>query len=80
MVHPVNSPLLICGFVLFLASAFALGLLLSNRRKRATEFRNYFCSGFERNLVLPNSFGEEETFGGNHPKFAPIRIRSYGGE
>jgi hypothetical protein len=77
MVHPVNSPLLIGGFVLFLAFALAIGLILGNRRKRAAEFRNYFCSGFERDFFSSNSFDEDETFGGNNPKFAPIRIRGF---
>lgn len=77
MVHPVNSPLLIGAFVLFLAFVLAIGLLLSNRRKRAAEFRNYFCSGFERDFFPTSAFGEDETFTGNNPQFAPIRIRSF---
>jgi hypothetical protein len=77
MVHPVNSPLLIGAFVLALAFLFAIGLFLGNRRKRAAEFRNYFCSGFERDLFPSSSFGEDESFGGNNPKFAPIRVRSF---
>ena len=77
MVHPVNSPLLIGAFVLALAFLFAIGLVLGNRRKRAAEFRNYFCSGFERDLFPSSSIGEDESFGSNNPKFAPIRIRSF---
>jgi len=76
MVHPVNSPLLIGAFVLALAFILAIGLFLGNRRRRAAEFRNYFCSGFERDLFPSNSFGEDDSFGGNNPRFAPIRIRS----
>ncbi|MGA2850292.1 MAG: hypothetical protein ABSE46_14955 [Terracidiphilus sp.] len=77
MVHPVNFPFLIGGFVLFLAVALAIGLVLGNRRKRAAEFKNYFCSGFERDFLSSNSFDEDETFSGNHPQFTPIRIRSF---
>jgi len=78
MIHPMNSPLLIGGFVLFLAFVLAIGLLLSRRRKRAVEFRNYFCSGFEHDFFLSSSFSEDEARGGNQSQFAPIRLRSFG--
>ena len=50
MTHPASYLLLFGGFVLILGIVLAFSRFFENRRRRATEFRNYFCSGFERDL------------------------------
>jgi hypothetical protein len=77
MAHLANYLLLFGGFVLILGIVLAFNRFLENRRKKAAEFRNYFCSSFESDLFPFTSFGDDETLGGNHPKFAPIRLRSF---
>ena len=78
MTHPASYLLLFGGFVLILGIVLAFSRFFENRRRRATEFRNYFCSGFERDLFPFSSFDDDETLDGNHSKFAPIRLRSFG--
>jgi len=77
MAHLANNLFLFGGFALILGIVLAISRFFENRRKRAAEFRNYFCSGFERDLFPSNSFGDDDSFTGNNPKFAPIRIRSF---
>jgi hypothetical protein len=76
MVHFANYLLLFGSFVLISGLVLALSRYFEKRRKRAAEFRNYFCYHFEYEFLPSQSFREQHAIPDHRTQFASLRLRT----
>jgi hypothetical protein len=76
MLYLANYLLLFGGFVVILGLVLAVSRYFEKRRKRAAEFRNYFCYHFEYEFLPSKTFREEHAVPDHRSQFATLRLRT----
>jgi len=75
MVNLTGSFYLIGGLVLILGIVLGVRSFLESRRKKATAFRNYFCTEFDPDIFHYISSGEDENAQSDRrSQFVPFRL------
>lgn len=75
MVHFANYLLLFGGFFCILGLVLAVIRHFEKRRKRAAEFRNYFCYHFNHEF-LTNSTRDDDPLAAHRSHFSSLRLRA----
>ena len=79
--NPPNALLFVGALALSLGIVIAVKALLQNRGKKSAQFRNYFCTDFDCDLLELGSLSDDEDDrADHHSSFAPLRLRQLGAD
>ena len=79
MYHLTNAQLLVGALVLILAIVLAVRAILGHRREKPAPFRDYFGSGYRRDLLRQSDLSESEDWQAERQsRFTPFRLRDSG--
>jgi hypothetical protein len=76
MVHLANYLFLFGGFFCILGLVLAVSRHFEKRRRRAAEFRNYFCYHFNHEFLPSNSTRDDDPLAAHRSQFSTLRLRT----
>jgi hypothetical protein len=79
MYHFTNAQLLVGVLALLLVVVLAVRAILGDRKEKSAPFRNYFGTGYQRELLRHSELSENEDWRADRQsRFTPFRFREPG--
>jgi hypothetical protein len=76
MYHLTNAQLLVGILALLLAAVLVVRAILADRKEKSAPFRNYFGSGYQRELLRHSDLSESEDWRADRQsRSTPFRLR-----